>query len=339
MKESYTIQLNSNTQLQRSHQSPYILDVGLGKAVEVAISLNLPLLVTGEPGTGKTKLANKIAIDLFSQDSSFLPEPLIFNTKTTSTAKDLFYSYDALQHFHDANLSRTSWDEKKNGRTLDVGNYIEFHALGKAIALTNEQEVQSQKFITSKNLKTRSSVVLIDEIDKAPRDFPNDILSVLTDYSFQVKEAQNHVISKGGKHSVVIVMTSNSEKNLPDAFLRRVVFYHIDFPSKEQLKSIVLSHVLPSSPSPVWYSNIEKLISLFEKIRDLVKRKPPATAELISWIRILEMEKFLEDPVDFQRLLYDPHKKDLLYRSFSILAKNQIDLKALTHLNLHSFEH
>ena len=161
----------------------YILHPGLKNAVEVAYALGQPLLLTGEPGTGKTKLAFKIAAMLAEQDPRFLPKPEVFNTKTTSSARDLFYTYDAMAHFQAANI------EKKED--ISSADFIELQALGKAIAQTDPTQVAKGVFNTVLDTKKQSTVVLIDEIDKAPRDFSNDILNEIENYEFEIKERDN----------------------------------------------------------------------------------------------------------------------------------------------------
>ncbi len=299
----------------------YILTEELKNAVKVAISLGQPLLLTGEPGTGKTQLAYKIAHDLSKGSSSFNTEPLVFNTKTTSVAADLFYTYDAIKHFHDANIRNA-----ENIIIPKISKYITLQAFGKAIALSNQNEVQTNEFLVTAEKKTASSVVLIDEIDKAPRDFPNDILNEIERFEFEIKEADNYKIKIGDKHHIVVIMTSNSEKNLPDAFLRRCIFYHIPFPSKEQLINIVKSHLGENS----FYSD-EKCIDFFIKVRETIKKKKPATAELIAWLRILEIENFVADnKFDFKDLT--PVQKNILQLSYSVLAKTKDDLLELNNL-------
>ena len=120
----------------------YLLTEKLKNAVEVAITLGQPLLVTGEPGTGKTQLSYKVAYDLSRNNPDFYEKPFVFNTKTTSTATDLFYLYDAIRHFHDANIRKTTGEKIPN-----VSNYIKMQALGKAIALSNEKEIERKEFI------------------------------------------------------------------------------------------------------------------------------------------------------------------------------------------------
>lgn len=290
----------------------YILHEDLAAAVEVAVALGQPLLLTGEPGTGKTQLAYKIAWDLSQQYESFLAEPLIFHTKTSAKSQDLFYNYDALRHFHEANIKKASGESAPA-----TSNFVELRAMGKAIALTNPKEIASGEYLTETECK--SSVVLIDEIDKAPRDFPNDILHEIENNSFEIKEANNHRINKGSTERIIVIMTSNSEKNLPEPFLRRCVFYHIPFPNRSQLVEIAASQLGGDSS----YTD-EKLIGHFQKLRELVKKKKPATAELISWLRILELQDFLEGDLDMRIL--NSRQKKILRLSYSVLAKNKEDL-------------
>ncbi len=289
----------------------YILPDGLRGAVEVALALGQPLLVTGEPGTGKTRLAYKVAHDLHLQDSSFLAEPLVFSTKTTSSARDLFYYYDALRHFRESNL-------RKEGAAPTPAEFIELRALGKAIAFATPEEAGPYR----QEEKPRQSVVLIDEIDKAPRDFPNDLLAELDQFAFEIHEDENRYLRKPKDRRVVVILTSNSEKNLPEAFLRRCVFYHIPFPDQNQLLAIVKAR-LGEKAGVDW----REWVAFFEEIRKKANRKKPATAELIAWLKALELHQFFEQPQSLGSLSVE--KKALLKLSFSVLAKTQEDLKAI----------
>ena len=169
-----------------------------------------------------------------------------------------------------------------------------------------------------------SSVVLIDEIDKAPRDFPNDILNEIENYHFRVKELDNFPVERGGEQRIVVIMTSNSEKNLPDAFLRRCIFYHIPFPEKEDLLRI--AHTQLGLDETDNTESLDKLLDLlldyFYKVRELAPRKRPATAELIAWLRMLGVgpEATLEDLKKNRRRLRD---------NLAILVKTREDLEAV----------
>ncbi|MEL6942304.1 MAG: MoxR family ATPase, partial [Bacteroidota bacterium] len=277
IKHYKTIETESKTE-------DYILHEALESAVEVALALGQPLLLTGEPGTGKTKLAHKVAADLAS--NGFLSKPLVFNTKTTSTARDLLYTYDAVAHFQAVNIKR-----EESEKTAETADFIELQALGKAIAFSKTQEVDRSKIREDLPVQAQNSVVLIDEIDKAPRDFTNDILNEIEDYQFHIKEL-NYGLKKAKDKQVLIIMTSNSEKNLPDAFLRRCVFYHIPFPSKELLLEIAQKQL--GGASKFTKTALEVLIKKFESIRDASVRKKPATAELIGWLRILALKDYMD---------------------------------------------
>lgn len=298
--------------------SEYIMHEALQNAVEVSIALGQPLLLTGEPGTGKTRLAYKVAEEL-SKDKSlnFSPKPLIFNTKTTSSARDLFYTYDALSHFQAANI------KTENSTNLaKTADFIELQALGKAIALSNPSAVDKSNFKTVLPDKPQSTVVLIDEIDKAPRDFTNDILHEIEDFEFSIQEQNDYKISMGDGGQIVVIMTSNSEKNLPDAFLRRCVFYNIPFPPPDLLRGIVETQL--GGETPFTNEALDELMTQFQKLRKKAVRKPPATAELLAWLRVLEIADYMGKD--------EAGKKDLLLKNLSILVKTREDLEAIRGL-------
>lgn len=282
----------------RDDPAGYVAEPGLRDAVNVALVLGQPLLVTGEPGTGKTQLAGSIAHELE------LSPPFMFRTKTTSTAKDLFYRYDALRHFHDANVM------KKDSQSLSVDDYINYEALGLAI-------LYAQKGDSS----ARRSVVLIDEVDKAPRDFPNDILNEIEEFSFTVSETGKS-FTADERYRPIVLLTSNSEKNLPDAFLRRCVFYNIPAPNRAQLETIVRNRLKLSEE---FFPFVEPLIRHFEDIRGLALKKKPATAELLAWLAVLNKMQVNNDSLA-------PGKSEALAFTYSILAKNKEDSELMLTL-------
>jgi MoxR-like ATPase len=295
----------------QNNPSLYLPSDGLVDAVNVALTLGQPLMLTGEPGTGKTQLAFHIA-HFFD-----LGKPLRYNAQTTSTATDLFYTYDALGHFqynqnHDKALTNDELEEK----------FIHYNALGAAIIANNRK------------------LVLIDEIDKAPRDLPNNVLAAIEDLEFSVPQI-NKTYKANKNERPIIIITSNSEKNLPDAFLRRVVYFHIDFPDAATLlsilalKSLNFNALKEKSDSEIEeikaneQKRLQPLVEHFEHIRnDFKLKKLPATAELIFWMQFLQKSDF--EVVNFANLnaLSEKDRKTLL-TSYSVLAKNKDDLELL----------
>ena len=296
-----------------NHNNPslYLPSDGLVDAVNVALTLGQPLMLTGEPGTGKTQLAFHIA-HFFG-----LGKPLRFNSQTTSTATDLFYSYDALGHFQ---YNQNS-DVILNDAALEQ-KFINYNALGAAI-IANDRKV-----------------VLIDEIDKAPRDLPNNVLAAIEDLEFSVPQINKSYKADKTKRPIIII-TSNSEKNLPDAFLRRVVYFHIDFPSTDTLLSILAlksmdfnlldgkSDAEIEKVKTAEQQKLEPLVAHFEAIRNGLKlKKLPATAELIFWMQFLKKSNFEVSKLADIKSLSDKDKAILL-TSYSVLAKNKDDLELL----------
>jgi MoxR-like ATPase len=283
----------------------YIAEPGLRDAVNVALLLGQPLLVTGDPGTGKTQLAGSIAHELG------LPRPLVFLAKTTSTARDLFYRYEALAHFHDAHFQE---------KAMAVEQYITYEALGLAILLAGDP-ASSAPYLPPEMCKDRPtrSVVLVDEIDKAPRDLPNDVLNEIEQMSFQVREAGKEFTASPA-YRPIIVMTSNSERNLPEAFLRRCVFYHIEFPDAKRLRTIVERRLGPNHPlSP---TALDHAVAHFQEIRKAPLTRKPATAECLAWLRVLSSMDL--DPGDLK-----PGQAEQLALSYCVLVKNKDDLAKL----------
>ena len=270
----------------------YIADSGLVQACNVALLLGQPLLLTGEPGVGKTLFAYSLAWSLR------LGEPLKFETKSTSTARDLFYTYDTLRCFQDAQSGVGS------KRPFD---YLTYQALGIAILHTRDaSEVSALLPPDFVHSGKNRSVVLIDEVDKAPRDFPNDILNELELLYFRIPELGNIQVKSDPALQPLIVITSNSEKDLPDAFLRRCVYYNIPFPDRERMEEIIANRLgLYSAGGSQFLSDA---LDLFYQLRAAGGglRKKPATAELLGWIIALRgLSEDSDNPLDEPEVVID----------------------------------
>ena len=289
----------------RTDPAGYVMDEGVLHAINVALLLGQPLLVTGEPGTGKTQLAARLAWELG------LPEPLVFNTKSDSTARDLFYRYDSLGRFHAA--------QTREGSQANI-DYISYQALGKAILWSRPPpEVGHLLPKGMQHPGQHRSVVLVDEIDKAPRDFTNDLLDEFDRMAFRLPELQQGDVAAHGDFRPVLVLTSNLERNLPDAFLRRCVFCHIAPPDRAKLQRIIEARLPGLEAGPM----LDSALDLFAQVRQLGLSKAPATAELLNWLSSLRA---------WGAVPTAPLKSsaDALRRSLSTLGKNAEDSAELS---------
>jgi len=278
----------------------YEADEDLEAAVNVSLLLGQPLLLTGEPGTGKTQLP-------FHLSNQFgWGDPLVFEAKSSSTYRDLFYTYDALGRFHARDIKEASKDAK---------DYIEYNALGLAILRTRKKS-DIEKYLGAKQKQThdgpKPSVVLIDEIDKAPRDFPNDILREIENRYFKVPEIDLEEIKADPAHRIAVVITSNSEKNLPPAFLRRCTFFHIKPPDDTKLLQILQNRIGDMATGAFF----EEALRFYNQVLGAGLEKRPATAELIAWVAYLRA-----------RQVSDLSDKEILRTSLTTLAKSEEDLK------------
>jgi MoxR-like ATPase len=235
-------------------------------AINTAIAVGEPLLITGEPGTGKTQAAYYTAWQLG------LGEVIHFQVKSETTARDLLYHFDTVQYFHDAHLQRNVLGQNGgSGETLDRSKYVQPRALWLAFERAKETG--------------RPAVLLIDEIDKAPRDFPNDLLHELDQMEFTIAETGER---KGAPkaHRPILFITSNSERRLPEPFLRRCVYHHIRF------EPGILKQALDAHRDAFQGLNddfLELAKQRFLALRNLNLRKKPATGECLVWLRLLAL--------------------------------------------------
>jgi len=288
-------------------------------AINTALFLKRPLLLSGDPGTGKTECANFVARRLnFLYPYIFTsPNALRFDTKSGSQSGDLFYSYDAVSHFAD-----------KTNRPKE--SFISFNSLGIALLGTHAANHQYRAFsnydseIGDKN-PAFGSLVLIDEIDKAPRDFPNDLLAELEKppFKFSIKEIPGFTVEQDTRFPVFIIATSNNEKGLPDAFLRRCVYHHINFPDTKELLEIVTLNLKINNP------HIESVISRFTELRQKNLVKKPATSELIEWIACLQYKNLLNSDMANWRNADDSFKEKLI-GTLGIITKSKADFETIS---------
>ncbi len=266
--------------------SRYVATPDLMMAVNAAVTLARPLLVKGEPGTGKTQLAEEVALAL--------AKPLYrWHIKSTTKAQHGLYEYDAVSRLRDSQLGEA--------KVHDIGNYIVKGRLWEAF----DSDTQA--------------VLLIDEIDKADIEFPNDLLLELDRMEFYVHETRTWV---SARHRPVVVITSNNEKELPDAFLRRCFFHFIRFPDAETMERIVDVHY-PGLKKEL----LAEALNAFYRVREIPGlKKKPSTSELLDWIKLL-----LAEDIPPEALRADDHRKSLP-PMYGALLKNEQDVHLFEQL-------
>ena len=259
----------------------YVVTNELMNAVNVSIALEKPLLIKGEPGTGTTMLAEAIADALDM-------ELIIWGIKSTTKAQEGLYVYDTVQRLYDSQFGE--------GNVGDISQYIKLGKLGEAF--TSDKQV----------------VLLIDEIDKADLEFPNDLLWELDKMEFYINETKETVKTK---HRPIVIITSNAEKELPDAFLRRCIFHYIEFPNKEKMEEIVKVHF-----GDIDRKLSEKALEAFYELRGMDDlQKKPSTSELLDWIQALMISG-----VDINNL-----KKEMPF--VGVLLKKNQDIDVMHEIN------
>ena len=264
----------------------YVATEDLKIAVNAAVALERPLLVKGEPGTGKTVLAQEIA--------EALGAPLLqWHVKSTTKAQQGLCEYDAVARLRDSQLG--------DARVHDIANYILKGKLWEAFTLAERP------------------VLLIDEIDKADIEFPNDLLLELDRMEFHVYETKETVVAK---ERPIVIITSNNEKELPDAFLRRCFFHYISFPDEDTMREIVQVHY-----PDVQKRLVSEAMNVFYGLRDVPGlKKKPSTSELLDWIKLLMVEDIPPEA------LRSDDQKDLIPPLYGALLKNEQDVHMLERL-------
>ena len=266
--------------------SQYIATDNLRLAVSAARTLQKPLLVKGEPGTGKTLLAEQVA-------ESLGMKLITWHIKSTTKAQQGLYEYDAVSRLRDSQLGED--------KVYDIGHYIKPGKLWEAF--TSEERC----------------VLLIDEVDKADIEFPNDLLHELDRMAFYVYETGETI---SAKQRPIVIITSNNEKELPDAFLRRCFFHYIEFPDEATMRQIIDVHF-----PKIRETLVSEALQVFFKLRDVPDlKKPPSTSELIDWLSLLMADDMPED------VLRNRDPKSAIPPLYGALIKNEQDVQLLERL-------
>ena len=264
----------------------YVATDDLRMAVDASVALQRPLLIKGEPGTGKTMLAEEVAAGLGK-------ELIQWHIKSTTKAQQGLYEYDAVSRLRDSQLG--------DGKVEDIGQYIKRGKLWEAF--TADEQV----------------VLLIDEVDKADIEFPNDLLVELDRMEFFVYETGETIKAT---HRPIIIITSNNEKELPDAFLRRCFFHFINFPDKETMKEIIAVHY-----PKIKKNLVQEALEVFFELREIPGlKKKPSTSELIDWLKLLMADEIPDE------ILKNRDQTKAIPPLYGALLKNEQDVQLLERL-------
>lgn len=297
--------LNAHKLLQQRHHDNhrdlekdavyYDPDESLKTAIHTALAIGEPLLLTGDTGTGKTQTAYYIAEQLG------LGEVLHFQVKSNSAAQDVLYRFDHVKYYRDGGTDTASTAYEIKRQCINEG--VLWNAL----------------------VADKTRIVLIDEIDKAPRDFPNDLLHEIDQMKFTVPELDNERIGGESAHRPVVIITSNSERRLPDAFLRRCIFHHIEFNEKLLRKAITAHQHEFTNLSPDF---IDLAVNRFADLRKKQLRKTPATGEFLAWLRVLALLAGTDEETLKNALIRGEQKLEKL-PYLGVLLKNREDMQSL----------
>jgi len=286
--------MENKTKISFQGSSDYVTSPELMRSVDIAITLEKPLLIKGEPGTGKTMLAQSIA-------SALGRKLIIWNIKSTTKAQDGLYVYDVVQRLYDSQFGGDGVD--------NIGKYVKLGKLGEAFS--GEEDC----------------ILLIDEIDKADLEFPNDLLWELDKMEFYIPETKETI--RAVRRPIVII-TSNAEKELPDAFLRRCIFHYIAFPDQPLMEEIVRVH-FPEVEAHL----LEQVMDAFYHIRDLPAiMKKPSTSELLDWIHALNISGIsiyaIKKEIPFAGVLFKKNEDMAVLDKYKALLQQDEDMAALT---------
>ncbi|MFI3199491.1 MAG: MoxR family ATPase [Methylococcaceae bacterium] len=293
--------------------SCYRASEGLRAAVNIALELGLPLLLTGEPGVGKSSVARSLNLEMGFKDEDLLH----FTVKSDTKDSELFYNYDTLGRFHAAQGQTKIADESaaEANDKADPKRFIRYQALGMAILLAKGRDNLPSEIMTKTawdkfSVERRRAVVLIDEIDKAPRDMPNDILNEIERMEFRIPElfkVKDELIKLSSeedlKYRPIVIITSNAERPLPEAFLRRCLFYYLEMPpfsddaDKHDSNAVTVESIVTSHFNESEFDGrdllLREAISLFRHLRnpELKLSRKPSLAEFLDWLRYLSKSK------------------------------------------------